>query len=485
MAVTSLRHVQICALLVLASCAVGPDYQRPLSPISSAYDRQGYSLQTHDVDGVQQVFALNQAISSKWWELFQSPSLNKLIEKALRNSPDIEAAAASLRKAEQLADAAGANLYPAVSGSYSADRKKAAGVNAGGVSTGSIYNLHNAGLKVAYNLDIWGQTRRSVEQAEAEVSVQAHELEAAQQSLVANVVTAAIKVAALNAKIDARNQSIRAAEQKLDIVQKRAAIGSVSDSDLQAEVTSLQKLRAALPPLQQELDVTRYQLAALLGDAPDHAPDESFDFDGLKLPHIIPVSMPVRLLEQRPDILAAEAQLKSASAAIGVAVANRLPGLSLSGSIGSQATKFDRLFTPGSGIWDVGASLSETLFDAGSLLSKQRAAEAEYDRVKAVYRKTVLAALGDVAGGLRAVHNDALSLKSSIAVLDAQKKRAQNIEKQHAVGAANPYEAADAFEAVEEARINVIDARANRYADTAALFHALGGGWWAQEQKGE
>jgi NodT family efflux transporter outer membrane factor (OMF) lipoprotein len=343
------------------------------------------------------------------------------------------------------------------------------------------YTLHDASVGVSYNIDVWGGTRRTIEQLQAKADLARFQKEAAYLALTSNVVTLAVAEASLREQISATQEIVAAQEKILGIFKVRFDSGAVAKNALVAQQATLASTRANLPPLQHQLVVTRHALSALVGQMPSTEPAAKFKLADISLPQQVPLSLPSKLVEQRPDIRAAEENLHAASAAIGVAEAARLPDISLSADIGSMANVLGKLFTPGGGFWSLGASASETFFDAGALADKEQAARDAFDAASAQYRKTVLAAFQDVADTLHALQSDAEGLNAK---RDAEKAASESLaltQSQFKAGAVGTAELLIAEQAEQQAKAAYVQAQAQRYADTAALFAALGGGWWNRD----
>jgi NodT family efflux transporter outer membrane factor (OMF) lipoprotein len=482
------RFLLTASLVALtAACAVGPDFERPAAPGVASYDEEA-TLQTASADGehgASQSLTPGEALPAEWWTLFRSAPLNAMIAEALQHNPDLEAAEASLRAAEEDLAAGDAVLFPTATASFTSERQKTSAASAGGNFPGKIFTLHNASVGVSYGLDVFGGERRQIEGLEAQRDYQRFQLEAARLSLTANVVTTAIREASLRGQIEATNKLIGEQEKQLDLLKRQLDAGGVTRLAVLAQATELAQSRATLPPLAQQLAQTRHALSTLTGAFPTHAPRQVFELASLHLPEKLPLTLPSQLVEQRPDVRAAEANLHAASAAIGVAEANRLPQITLSASIGTVANTLGTLFMPGGGIWALGGGISETIFDAGANLHKQNAAEADYDAAAAIYRKTVLSAFQDVADTLRALENDAAALKAQS---DAERAASDSLKlalNQFDAGAISYLALLDSEKAERRSRIALVQAEAQRFADTAALFQALGGGWNANPSSQE
>jgi NodT family efflux transporter outer membrane factor (OMF) lipoprotein len=467
------------AAVILGACAVGPDFSPPLPPDVSVYDYTPTPRMT--ADGAQELLPYAD-IPAEWWALFHSKELNKLVTQAIKDNPDLTSAEAALRVAEDNLSAGGAAFFPVASGSFASQRSETSRLSPGGRS---IYTLYNASVGVSYNLDIWGGTRRQVEALQAEAEGARFQKEAAYLALTSNVVTLAVSEASFREQIAAMREIIAAQKKILEIFKLRFDSGAVAKNAVVAQQAALASVEANLPPLQHQLAVTRHALSALIGQMPKDEPADEFRLADMSLPQKIPLSLPSKLVEQRPDVRAAEESLHAASAAIGIAEAARLPNITLSADIGSMAKFFGKLFTPGAGFWDIGAGAADTLFDAGALAEKEQAARDTYDIAVAQYRKTVLAAFQNVADTLHALQSDAETLTIR---RTAEKAASENLvltQSQFDAGAVGIAEFLLAQQSMQQAKAASIQAQAQRYADTAALFVALGGGWWNRPLENE
>jgi len=479
------RHSLVLALitgLMLAGCAVGPDFKRPDAPQAKAYTAGSMPEKTAEAPvagGASQHFIPGQDIPAQWWTLFHSEPLDKLIRQALANSPTLAAARASLRQAEENRRALFGALLPSVDANVSVSREKISGASQGEPDLNlPAFSLHNASVTVSYALDIFGGTRRQLEALESLVDYQRFQLEGAHLTLASNVVTAAIRESSLQSQIKATQEILASQEQQLAIVEKQFQLGAVSGSDVLTQRTQVAQTRAMLPPLENQLSQTRHSLAALTGGFPSETPLPEFNIENLTLPENLPVSLPSSLVSQRPDILASEALMHEASAQVGVATANLYPQVTLSGSYGTQAASMNRMFSANSAAWDIGAGLLQPLFRGGALTAERRAAIAAYDQARANYQETVLQAFQNVADVLRALETDAVALKAQKDAETAARESLELTQDQFKLGAISYLSLLIAERLYQQTRINLIQAQASRFADTAALFQALGGGWW-------
>ncbi|HTZ77828.1 MAG TPA: efflux transporter outer membrane subunit [Stellaceae bacterium] len=469
----------VAAPALLTGCAVGPDFLRPSPPETKTYTPEATlppTTASPGQGGEAQHFVQNMDIPGQWWTLFHSAPLNALIDQALKTNPNLQAAQAALRQAQENVAAARGPLFPQVDAQYNVAREKISGASFGQAGSNPIFTLSTAQVSVSYLVDIWGGTRRQIESAEALAEEQEYQLEATYLTLTSNVVTAAVQEASLRAQIAATEDIISAETQQLNLLQRQFDLGGASKAAVLAQAATLAQAKAGLPVLQKQLAQQRNLLAVLAGRFPSDEPSEKFELASMQLPQNLPLSLPSKLVEQRPDIRAAEAAMHSASAEIGVATANMLPQITLTGAFGVEGSGVD--FNPSTGVWSLGAGLLQPIFRGGTLLHEKRAAVAAYDQTAAQYRGTVLTAFQNVADALRALQSDADALNAQVAAEQAAADSLDLSEKQFQLGAISYTSLLDAERTYLQARVSRVQAQAARYADTAALFQALGGGWW-------
>jgi NodT family efflux transporter outer membrane factor (OMF) lipoprotein len=482
------RAVWLGMALSLLGCAVGPDFKRPAPPDVSGYSPQPLPAQTVSApigEGEAQRFVQGLDIPGQWWTLFHSPMLNAMVGQAIATNPTLPAAQAALRQAWEDVYAQQGSLYPTITAGFSPTRAKSP-ASLAPIPSANIfyYSLFTAPVTVSYAPDVFGGTRRQIESLIATAESQRFQLEATYLTLTSNVVAAAVQEASLRGQIAATEEIIKIDSEALDILRRQLALGEAAGADVAAQEAALAQAQALLPPLQKQLSAERDLLTALLGRFPSQVPAETFDLVKLQLPCDLPVSLPAKLVEQRPDVRSAEAQLHAASAEIGVAVAARLPQFSLTGNAGTTALTFSSLAVPGNVFWTLAGNVTQTVFDAGTLLHKQRAAVAAFDQAAAQYRSTVISAFQNVADSLHALESDADTLKAAVATEKAAADSLDITRHQLQLGAINYLGLLTAESAYQTALVNVVQAQATRLADTAALFQALGGGWWNRTDVG-
>jgi NodT family efflux transporter outer membrane factor (OMF) lipoprotein len=472
------------AAVVASGCAVGPNFKRPPSPPVKDYLPEPLPAHTEaGAGGDAQRFVEGMNTPAQWWTLFKSPALDALIEQAFKNNPTVQGAQAALRVANENYYAQRGALLPAVQANYSFTRQKnATGTLAPTLSSGeSIFNLHTAQVSVSYVLDVFGGVRRETESMHSQAESQRYQLEATYLTLASNVITTAIQEAAARAQLDATNGIIQSEREALQILKRQYELGSIAMTDVMAQEAALATSEATVPGLQKQLEQSRHALATLAGRFPSEAADEHFELASLRLPEELPITVPAQLVRQRPDVLAAEEQMHAASAQVGVAIANMLPQITLTGNEGGASTQFGQLFAAGNTYWAGGASLTQTLFAGGSLLHKERAARAALDQAGAQYRSAVLTAFQNVADTLTALQLDAQALSASARAEHAAKESLSTVRRNVELGSLGYLALLNAQQTYQQAVLNLAQAQANRYTDTAALFQALGGGWWNRE----
>ena len=484
-----LRSTVFTAAALLASCAVGPNFKAPEPPHSAGFVPSGQlAPQTAAAalpGGEAQRFVDGKDIPGQWWTLFQSVELNALIERALANSPTLEAAQAALRQANETAAAQRGSYYPSVSGAVESQRQKASGAAFGipGFPSSYFYNLDTASVNVSYTLDAFGGVRRQVEALNAQAEYQRFALEASYLTLTSNIVTAAINEASLRAQLAATDDIALSQQKQLDITQRRLDAGGASRADVLQQQAALQNTLAGLPTLRSQLAQQRNQLAAFVGSLPADYTGAAFTLDSLKIPQDLPVSLPSKFVEQRPDVREYSALLHAATAQVGIATANMLPQITLSGSYGQDASAFSNLFQPSSNVWSLIGSLTQPLFKGGQLRHQRRAAIAGAQEAAANYKATVITAFQNVSNTLYALQADAEALAAQAVAEQSAKDSLSLVQAQYKSGGASYVQVLSAEQSYQTAAVALVKARAQRFADTAALFQALGGGWWNRNER--
>jgi NodT family efflux transporter outer membrane factor (OMF) lipoprotein len=472
--------------MLVSSCAVGPDFVHPAAPEITRYTREPLAAETAAADlpaGRRQIFAEGRDIPQQWWTLFRSPALNKLIERALQNNPTLQSAIATLHSAKEAVYAQQGKFFPLVQTNFNPTRQRTASVLSPVLSTNtSIFDLDTAQLSVSYTFDVWGLNRRTVESLEALADVQRFQVEAAYLTLTSNLVVAVVTEASLRGQIDATVKLVAIVSKMRDTLKQQLDKGYANGSDLAAQEAALAQARATLPPLRKALTQQHDLIAALAGGYPSDGPREPFTLAALHLPVDVPVSLPSQLIEQRPDVRAAEEQLHSASAQIGIATANTLPTFSISADGGFMNTALAHLLAPQNVFWDIAGNATQTIFDAGTLLHELEGAKDTYKAAAWTYHGTVIGAVQNVADALRALQSDADALRAARDFERAAKISFDLANQQMQSGNANVLLFLNAQQSYLQAVIQVVQAQAMRLSDTAALFAALGGGWWNREQ---
>jgi NodT family efflux transporter outer membrane factor (OMF) lipoprotein len=472
------------ALMLSAGCAVGPNFKKPAAPAVGSYTATPLRTTTgvrNVAGGEAQRFVQGLDIPGEWWTLFHSQPLNDLIERSLTNNPDLKAAQAALAAARENYLAQKGAFWPSADASFSASRNRTSEEISPTPASGALYfDLFTPQVSVSYVPDVFGLNRRTIESLRAQAEQARFAWAATYITLSANVVAAAIQEASLRAQIDATRRLIDVNSNMVQILRNQFDKGYTSRLALAAQESQLAQEKAALPPLLKQLAQQRDQLAVLAGGFPDENLPEKFELASLQLPEELPVSLPSQLVEQRPDVRQAEENLHAASAQIGIAIANRLPNITLTANAGTMALEAGQMFADGSGFWTLAGNVTQPIFEGSALLHRERAAKAAYVQAAEQYRSTVLTAFQNVADTLNALEQDADALKAAAAAADAAKVTLDLTQQQTETGYVNYLALLNAEQAYQQAVINLVQAQANRFADTAALFQALGGGWWNQ-----
>jgi NodT family efflux transporter outer membrane factor (OMF) lipoprotein len=470
------------AVALVSGCAVGPDFAPPPAPDVSGYTAKPLSPKTvaaDDAAGAAQRFAIGRDLPGDWWRLFGSVPLKNLVQRALINNPDLVAAQAALRVAQANMAAGQGAFFPSVDGGLGASRQKTGDGSTVGLATEpATFNLFTGQVQVSYTPDVFGATRRTVESLQAQADRQRFQLEATYLTLTANIVVAAVQEASLRGQIAVTYKLIRIATDLLQTLREQLNAGAISESDILTQEAALAQIEQTLPPLQRQLAQQRHLLSALSGGLPSQEPPEKFELEALRLPRDLPVSLPSQLVEQRPDVRAAEENVHYTSALIGVAVANRLPNLSLTASYGVNSLSLDTLFAPGSNVWSFGGTALAPLFHGGTLFEREVAARDAFDQASSQYRSTVITAFQNVADCLTALQTDAVALQKAVAFESAAAKTLEITRRRLKIGDINYLELLNAQQTYQRALITLVLVQSNRFSDTAALFQALGGGWW-------
>jgi NodT family efflux transporter outer membrane factor (OMF) lipoprotein len=473
----------LLAAALVSGCAVGPDFEVPSAPDISRYTDARLPAATASSNtqgGDAQRFAFGRDIPAEWWTLFRSRHLNRLIERAIAENANLQAAQLTLKQADENARAQAGTLLPTVDANPSFTRQQASLAQFGESGPPVLFNLYNATVNVSYTIDVWGAKRRALEASQAQADYQRFQVEATFLTLTSNVVTTAIQEASLRGQIKATQDIIKGQKEQLDVLRGQFDLGGVPRSDVLAQEADLAATLATLPPLEKQLEQQRSLLATLTGRFPNEAEREPFTIASLRLPRQLPVSLPSKLVEQRPDIRAAQEQIHQASANVGVATANLLPQFTITGDYGTSALNVASMFTPGAAVWSVGGGLTQPIFHGGTLLHQKEAAIAAFEAAKAQYHDTLLNAVRNVSDSLRAIQKDAVTLQAQEYAARTASDSWALAREQFKTGAITYLTLLNAQRTQQQALIGLAQAQAARYADTAALFQALGGGWWSR-----
>lgn len=465
-----LQSLALCA--ALSGCAVGPDFAPPVAP-----DVARFTPEKTASPGGGQRFVEGAEVPTRWWTAFRSERLTTLIDAALEHNPTLEAAEAAIRVAQFNADAATGSLFPQLGLNSNSSYNVASADATNSTLTQVPFSYFTKQVNISFAPDVWGGVRRNVESLEAQREVASCQKQAAHLTLAANVAKAAIEEASLRAQIAATRRLIYLQQERLTLLERQLAFGAVAGTDILSQQTALAQTRQTLPALETRLAQQRNLLTAFTGRFPSEEIGETFDLSQLTLPGELPVSLPSKVVENRPDIKAAEAHIHDASAKIGVALAARLPNIALTANGGSGAFQPAQLFLPGTGFYTFAGNVAQSVFDGMTLLNRQRAAEAGLEQAEAQYRSTVVNAFQNVADTLRVLQGDARAVREARIAEGAARKYLDKIRAQQKFGSVSQLAVVDAQRSYLATSIARIQAQAQRLTNTVALFTALGGGW--------
>jgi NodT family efflux transporter outer membrane factor (OMF) lipoprotein len=483
-----MRLTSSAVIALLSACTVGPNFHRPAPPATDDFtigDPPTATVGARGQGGEAQHFNLREDVPTEWWTLFRCAALNRLVQEALANSPTLVQARARLLQAREEFNAqSGATRYPAIDTQAGVIREKVdpAAFGIPNVPNVAPFTLYNAQVNVAYTLDLFGAGRRALEKLQAQTDYAAFEAAAARLTVAANVVTAAIRQAALETQVAMTGQLLEAQAQQLAITDSRYQAGGVARQDLNSQRTAVAQTQASLPPLRAQRQQIDHQLAVLTGKPPALAAIPQFSLDELHLPTELPLTLPSELVRRRPDVRASEAIWHQASADIGVATANLFPQIAVSGGAGVERTHLSEL-ADDINVWNIGARLTQPIFHGGELRARKRAADAAYAAAAAAYQQTVLQALQQVADSLRALQADAQTLEAQSEAAQHAEMNYRIAQQRHAAGGISRLALLDAQRQKLQTALDRSRAQAARHSDSVALLQSLGGDWADDREK--
>ena len=469
-------------LLAATGCAVGPDFVRPQPPETERYVPGKQLQETVSADGQIQYFEQGAEIAADWWQLFKSPKLDALVKEAIANNPTLESAQASLRQSQDNLQAGYGVFFPQIDLLGGASRQRFSAARFGS-PVSSTFNLFTLSASVSYALDIFGAQRRTVEALSASRDMQHYSVVTTYLTLIGNIVNTVIARAGYEAQIQTTQQLIESQREQIRLTELQMQAGILEYEKPVNLRLQLEVLESSLPRLMQKRSQAEHLLATLIGQFPGEHEFEKIDLADLSLPTILPISLPSSLVRQRPDILLAEAQLHQSSANIGIATAAMFPSFTLNATYGQNNRNFLDLFLSNGNFWSIGTNFVAPLFHGGTLWLQRKAAIDAYQQSLAYYRQTTLDALTQVADVLLALQHGAEALQHQSQELDLAQERMQLVQTNYQAGLVNYQQVLIAENQYYQSRINYLQTLAQRFQDTAALFVALGGGWWNREGK--
>ena len=465
-------------LAMCGGCAVGPNFVRPSPPDTNRYTQELQSEATVEANGQTQNFKSSNALIADWWKLFNSSELNSVVNKAIANNPTLQSSEDNLRQSQDNMRAGYGVFFPQIQADVATSRQRTAPQEQGLQSGSKIFNLITLSGSVSYALDVFGGARRSVESLRAQADYLRYENVAAYLILSSNVVNTSIARSAYAAEICTTKQLINLEKEQLHLTKAQFRAGTSSYANVLSIESLIAANRALLAPLEQNSAQAEHLLATLEGEFPSQADLPDIDLTGFSLPINLPVSLPSDLVNQRPDILAAEAQMHVASAKIGVATALMFPSFSLNGTFGTSGSSFGTLTAASGKFWSIGPSATIPIFQGTTLWFGRKAAIDAYQQSRANYRQTVLSAFAQVADSLNALEHDAQALKAQVEARRASGEALKLLKANYRAGIVDYLAVLTADVQYHETTITYLQSVALRYQDTVALFVALGGGWW-------
>lgn len=481
-----IKRVSVLLCLIypfyMAGCAVGPNFKEPEPPPVDRYTSGEQPSSTITAEGQTQRFDEAVKLNADWWRLFNSSKLDGVMKDAFAGNQTLKSAEASLRQSQDNLRAGYGVFLPQVDAGASASRQKSSPLSFSGNTSSSIFNLYSLAGTVSYALDIFGGERRAVESLQAQVDVERYTVVGAYLTLSGNIVNTIIAQAAYREQIKATEETVKLEQEQVDIGKAQAEAGIIPYSNVLSLESQLSATEANLPILKQQLSQADHLLATLSGRTPAEWNPPDVELADLKLPSDLPLSLPSDLVRQRPDILASESQLHSASAGIGVATAALFPNFTLNGNYGFNSTKLENLSKNAVSLWSIGADIVAPIFHGGTLWYQRRAAIEAYNQSLADYRETVLSSFEQVADTLRALEHDAETLKAQSDAMQQADEALRLIQANYQAGIVDYLQVLIANYQYYQARISYIQAVAQRLQDTVAFYVALGGGWWNADQ---
>ncbi|HEX7381162.1 MAG TPA: efflux transporter outer membrane subunit [Nevskiaceae bacterium] len=472
------------AAVALAGCTVGPNFHPPAAPPQANYLATGPLTSTSAAagaaNGQAQRFVRGAELQRDWYRLYHNAALNHLIDEALAANPTRAAAEQRLAAARDAVRVMFGGRYPSLSGSAGASRQRLTGIPLGLANPefSNTFNLFDLQLTAAYNLDIFGELTRRIENQQAlEAAAHARVLDTT-ATLVDNVVATALAEAAARTTLHGLREIIDQQRQTLALVKTQERLGTALQSAVLQAQTQLANTEALIPDLEQQISVARHRMAILTGLPPSDYHGPEFVLDDFALPQDLPLTLPARLVDQRPDVLMARDLLHAASAEVGVATAEQLPQLQITAGYGRDALKISTFNSPPAKQFNLGIGLLAPIFEGGSLRANKQRAVDNYNAAAEDYRATVLNAFDQVADAMRALQHDATRLAARHRARQAAEATAQLVLAQFRAGAADQLANRAAQVDLRRAEISYADARLARLVDTATLMRALGGGWW-------
>lgn len=470
---TRFRHVlrngaSIALALLACACTLGPDFKPPIVDAPAHY----VAPAARHTPGVAIAYGRNPP--PEWWEQFRSPQLGAVIHLALTDNRSLAATVYDLARAQEAVAASAGQRLPEVTASAGAARQQY-GAAFLGPEKFPAFTAFSIGPTVSYLLDYDGGVKRAIELQQALADAQAYQVKAARLALTGNVALQSLTIAGSRAQIQAVRDLLHEDQRNVKLVQSALEAGSSTRVDLLSAQSQLAQDRTLLPPLRRQSAKARNALSILVGRAPANWNPPQFTLDDFRPPPALPLSLPSALAHRRPDILAAEARLHAATAAIGVATANLYPQIRLTASADQEALNPGHLFSPASTAWSLAAALTAPVFEGGTLHARRRAAIDAARSALATYQQTVLQSFGQVADVLQDLQQDAAALADQKQARDTAQASLLLTRESYRAGNTGILQVLDAQRQYQRARLGYLQAHIQRIEDTVQLYLALGG----------
>jgi len=458
------KFLLLTIAVLLAGCAVGPNYKRPTVNVPTDY-RDSMAAQTA---------AASSLGNENWWQVYQDPVLAQLIHTAIQQNYDVRIAATRVLEAQAQLDITRANQFPSASVGAGVSSQQNAKVS--NLFPAYQVNEGQLNLSVIWNLDFWGKYRRQTEEARAQLLATKWGQQAVISSLVANVATAYFQLRALDSELEIAKRTLGSRQQSLQLTRLLETHGSASDLDVSQSEQLLYTASETIPDFERQIQQQENLLSILLGENPRSIP-RGRPLTEQPAPDNVPAGLPSELLERRPDVREVEANMMAANAQIGVAKAAFFPSISLTGTGGLESNALNSFLSAPSQTWNAGLSITQPVFEGGRLRSGLRLSRAQYQEAVLIYQQTVQNALEQVSNALIATQKDRGFREQQEMLTRAAQRTDELSEVLYKNGGASYLQVLTAETNYFSAELNLVQAQLNERLALVQLYQSLGGGW--------